>query len=482
MKHLLAVAEFRDTAYLHPVPFNPHPLPKNINSKYNEYFPEITANNTLFFTRLINNENIYFSHKKSHFWTNSKPLPPIINSAQQEGACTLSHDGKIMIFTRCNNYSGCDLFITFKKDTSWTKPVRLPYPINTKYWESQPCLANNGHTLLFASNRPGGIGKTDIWAVDFYNGKWQNLRNLGKPINTKGDEMSPFLHFDNHTLYFASNYHPGFGGYDIFYSKLLPNGKWSKPVNLGFPINSKGDQTRLIVNVRGDTAYFASPNKNNNLDIFWFKLYKKARPNPTLYIKAKIIDAYTLKPLPAHVSLINLESDSLIYSNYTDNFVITAKLGNYGLFAEHPGYLYQSKHFSLADTANHKNSVNIVIKLQPVAIGKTFKLHNIFFKFNDYKLKPQSFTELNKLVRFLKENSKLVIQISGYTDSIGSEKYNLWLSKMRAQSIANYLISKGINPNRLIVKGFGEKNPVAPNNTPLGRKLNRRVEIKIIKM
>ncbi len=475
----LETARFRLTAKDHPVPFDPKPLPSTVNTEYNEYFPDIDANNRLFFTRLIENEDIYTTRKIGQAWTASVPLPPQINTDEQEGACTISPDGKTMIFTRCITNIGCDLYITHKTPQGWSEPRRLPYPINTKYWESQPCLANNGHTLYFVSTRPGGKGDMDIWAIDYLDGQWIYLRNLGDSINTPGKEMSPFLHFDGQTLYFASNYHPGLGGFDLFVSRLK-NGRWTKPQNLGYPINSEKDDTRLIVNVTGDTAYFSTA-KSGNHDIYYFVLYPEARPLPMLFISGRIIDGITGKPVKADISLTNLDKDSLVFSAQDSTFLITAPQGNYAFYAGAPGYLFASLHFSVSDTLP-QNTKHLTVKLHPVAQGQVLRLHNIFFDFDKYTLKPQSYPELQKLVRFLKENPTIQIEVAGHTDSIGSPQYNLELSQKRAEAVKQYLVSQGIEPGRIIAKGYGDTKPIAPNNTAKGRELNRRVEIKILKL
>ncbi len=479
IQHYIDVAKFRIYALQSPVPFTPKRLPNTINTSFDEYFPAITANNVLYFTRFTENENIYFSQKKGSNWLESKPLPQNINTKYQEGACTISSDGKTLIFTRCIPNIGCDLYISHKNDTGWTNPQKLPYPINTRYWESQPCLANNGQTLFFTSNRPGGKGDMDIWAIDYIQGKWLNLRNLGDSINTKGKEMSPFLHFDGKTLYFASNYHPGLGGFDLFVSRYK-NGHWTKPKNLGYPINSSKDDVRLIVEVNGKTAYFSSAISGNQ-DIYTFTLYPKIRPLPVIYISGQIVDSITKNPLTAQVSIFNLKNNNRVFSSFTQTFTITLAAGDYALFAERQGYMFYSKNFSIADT-NRNYTKHLKIELLPIAPNATMILHNIFFDFNSYTLKPQSYVELKKLVHFLLENPSIKIEIQGHTDNIGSQSYNLKLSQQRAETVRTYLIKHGISPDRLIAKGYGDSKPIASNTTSQGRALNRRVEIKIIKL
>ena len=477
--HLLNTAKFRVYAYSHPLPFTPLSLPATINTQWDEYFPDISATEKLFFTRRKQNEDIFFSQKQGNTWTQGRPFT-VVNTQAQEGACTISPDGKTMIFTRCTDEQGCDLFITKFEQNKWTEPKRLPSPINTKYWESQPCLANNGNTLYFVSNRPGGKGKLDIWVVDLIHNTWKNLRNLSDSINTPGNEMSPYLHFDNQTLYFASDYLPGLGGYDIFFTRYIDN-HWTKPINIGYPINSEKDDVRLIVSAYGDTALFSSRYRGNH-DIYLFQLYKKARPKPTIFLVGKVINGQTHKTIKAKISIINLDNNQTYYSAIKDSFLISIPLGNFAFYAEKQGFTFASKNFSALDTNNNKKFLFITITLYPLKKDLTIKLHNIFFETNSYILKSESYTELKKLVHFLRNNPNINIEIAGHTDSLGSYEYNMNLSYNRAQSVAKYLIGHGINPRRIITKGYGFTHPQATNKTEKGRQLNRRVEIKILKI
>ncbi len=479
IEHLIDIALFRNYAYAHPVPYHPEKLPPTINTKWDEYFPDISAMGMLYFTRKKQNEDIYFSQKKQNTWTQAKPFKTI-NTNNQEGACSISPDGKVMIFTRCTPTAGCDLYITKQINGKWTRPEKLPAPINTSAWESQPCLANNGQTLYFVSSRPGGKGKLDIWAVDYIHGKWTHLRNLGDSINTPGNEMSPFLHFDNKTLYFASDYHPGLGGYDIFYSRKI-NGHWTKAKNIGYPINTDKDDVRMIVTALGDTALFSSQIDGNH-DIYLFKLYKKARPTPTLFLVGSCSNGQTHKPLKAKISIIDLTTNKTYFTSNTDSFLISIPMGNFAFYAERKGFTFESKNFSTLDTNGGKKFVYVNVKLYPIKKNLVIRLHNIFFQTNSYHLKPESYIELKKVVRFLRNNPKISIEISGHTDSIGTYQYNMELSEKRAQAVADFLVKQGINPSRLQVKGYGYTRPEATNKTEKGRRLNRRVEIKIIKI
>jgi len=328
----------------HPVPFIPVNLGDNINTKYDEYWPSLSADEEMMaFTRLIpkneNSPNVYknrqedlfYSMYKDNSWQKSISFGPPLNTMDNEGAQFLTSDGKTMFFTACNRSDGlgkCDIYISEKLGNGWSVPVNLGEPVNSGYSEKQPSLSSDGKSLYFSSNRPGGKGNYDIWvSVLDENGKWTNPVNLGDSINTPEDEQSPFIHPDNQTLYFSSNGWPGMGGHDLYFSRRLGITGWSKPVNLGYPINTFADEVGIVVNARGDHAYFSSnriPEKGR--DIFEFDLYPEARPLLVSYLKGKVFNAENRTPLDAKFELIDLKSSQLvnqaIASKYTGEFLV----------------------------------------------------------------------------------------------------------------------------------------------------------------
>ena len=479
-KHKLQIALFRKKAYANPVPYKYKKLPSSINTSADEYFPDITADGKLFFTRKIKDENIFVSQKKDTLWEKAQELPEPVNTPQNnEGAQTVSADGKTMIFVRCLLRTGCDLYETHYEKGKWTQPVKLPAPVNTKYWETQPCLSADGNTLYFVSNRPGGKGKADIWVSTKINGKWSQPVNLGDSINSPGDEMSPFLHFDDKTLYFSSNYWPGIGGMDIFISHKT-DGKWSSPHNIGYPINNTKDDVRLIVAPDGKTAYYSSASDDSGQDIYSLLLAPEIRPEPTVYLTGRILDKNSLKPIRAHIKIKQIGgNDSILL--YDSTFVIPlVKKYDYSFFCSKKGYMFVSRNFSLSGKDTAKQYYHLDILMSPLGINTKTVLNNIFFETDSYKLKPESFEELDNLSRFLRTNNKIKIEVSGHTDNRGSYVYNMQLSQKRAQAVAEYLINRGIDKNRIKTAGYGYTKPVASNDTEEGRRLNRRVEIKVI--
>lgn len=489
---LIADCDFSVQAVKNPVAFKPMNLGIGVNSADDEYMPVATADESmLIFTRKINNnEDFYKSEKKDGNWQSAVYLSSNINTAQyNEGAQSISQDGRYLFFTGCNRPDGrgkCDIYIAQKHGEGWGKPVGINPPVNTGAWESQPSISADGRTLYFVSNKAGGLGGYDIWKTTLTDKGWSQPENLGPGINTPYDEQSPFIHPDDNTLYFSSNGWPGLGNKDLFVSRLDANGKWQKPENLGYPINSSGDENGLTLTAQGDYAFFSS-NKlqgSGGFDIYTFEMPVNARPKLVTYVKGKVTDAKTKKPIEADVEIIDLERNHIVYQDYSGEddggFLATLTSGkNYGLNISKSGYLFYSENFSLAGR-EPKSPFIINVELSPIEIGKKVVLRNIFFDTNKFNLRPESKAELAKLIQFLNENATVKVEISGHTDDVGNDGQNLVLSQNRAKEVYDYLIAAKISAARLIFKGYGETQPIADNNTENGRQLNRRTEFKIV--
>ncbi len=489
---LIIDCKFSVQAIAHPVPFKPVNIGPEINTDNDEYLPVATADeSTLIFTRKIsNNEDFYKSIKVDGKWQKATYLSDQINTPQyNEGAQSISQDGKFLFFTGCNRPDGlgrCDIYIAQKKGDDWGKPFDLSAPLNTPGWESQPSVSADGRTLYFVSNRKGGYGGYDIWKSTLTEKGWGEPENLGPNINTSFDEQSPFIHPDDSTLYFCSNGWPGLGGKDLFVSRLDKNGKWQKPVNLGYPINSSGDENGLTLTANGGYAFFASNNLNGlgGYDIYTFEMPPALRPHVVTYVKGKVFDSRTHQPLEAAIEITDLERDKAVYQDYSDisqgYFLATLTSGkNYGLNISKEGYLFYSQNFSLVGH-EPKTPYNITVTLEPIEVGNKVVLNNIFFDTNKTDLKPESVAELQKLIEFLNLNPTLRIEISGHTDNVGNDQVNQTLSENRAKSVYQYLITSKVTPARLVYKGYGKTQPIAPNTTDEGRQKNRRTEFKII--
>lgn len=465
------------------------------NSEYDEYFPHITADfNKIIFTRKEGeHENFYESRlTKDYEFHPSTLLKGKINSQNfNEGAHCISPDGKYLFFTGCNRPEGlgsCDIYVSKLENGEWSEPYNLGAPINTKGWESQPSISADGNTLYFVSNRQGGQGGYDIWKSTLMsNGKWSEPQNLGPQINTPHDESAPFIHADNETLFFTSNGWPGFGRKDFFKSKLIDNNKWSTPKNLGYPLNNHLDQSSITFSMNGKIAIFSSPSQadNTNLDIFLWEVPEEIRPARVTFINGSVKDEKNLQPLSAEVNVYNLDTQKEIFTQYSDTedgrFIAPLPFGNsYSFHIHKPGYLLYSQHFSLKSIEKEGDEVNLEFFLKPISIGSNVTLHNVFFDIDKAQLKEESFKELDLLYEFLMINPQTVIEISGHTDNTGSDAHNDSLSIERAKTVRDYLLTKGIASQRIQFKGYGSTQPIASNSTEEGRQQNRRTDFKII--
>lgn len=468
-------------------------LGDSVNSAFSEYFPSLTIDGkTLVFTRRVNNINEDFfetQHSLNNNWSIAAALPGKINTNYNEGAQTISQDGQWLIFTGCNFPGGqgsCDLYISYQTPQGWAESENLGNKINTEFWESSPSLSPDKKDLYFSSNRPGGFGGSDLYVSHrLINGKWTEPENLGSAINTVGDESCPFIHADNQTLYFTSNGWPGYGGTDLYISRKEDINQWSKPENLGYPINTIENEGSFIVAADGQTAYYASDRTDSKggLDLYTFNLRKDIQPVRTFWIKGQVYDSVTKKGLPSSIEIINQKTQKTISNLQTDElgkYLIALPIGNdYIFIVNRKGYLYYAGECKLSttpiDTAYQKN-----ISLQPIRVNTSMVLNHIYFKTNSYLLEDVSQIELNKLAQLLQENPSIHIQIKGHTDNIGSDNYNMQLSLNRARAVSNYLIQKGIDSARILYKGYGNTKPITPNDTEEHRALNRRIEFIIV--
>lgn len=495
---LLRSAKYAATAIKDSVPFDPVNLGPAVNTKDYEYFPTLTVDGqTLIFTRntrtgpVAGQEDFYITKKKDGKWLPAKNLGPPVNTRDNEGAQAISVDGQHLFFTGCNRRAGmgsCDIYYSKRDGNSWTPSVNIGGPVNSAKWESQPSFSSDGRTLFFSSNRKGGEGQSDIWYSKLKpDGTWTVPVNLGSTVNTSGHEESPFIHPDGHTLYFTSDGHLGFGEKDIFVTRLQPGGTWSEPKNLGYPINTWNDEIGMIVNATGELAFFSSSRDGGEgkLDIFSFELYDDVRPIPVTYMKGVVKNAVNDRPLNAQFELVDLETSEVVArsnSNPKDgSFLVCLPVNkDYGLNVSKDGFLFHSEHFALKDTANATSPFIKNVKLQPINYGSSVVLKNIFFETNSYNLKPESNSELDKLVSFLTLNKEMRIELGGHTDNIGGTAANQTLSENRAKAVYQYLVDHAIHPDRLEYAGYGESKPVADNGTDEGRAMNRRTEFKVL--
>ncbi len=492
---------FAIEAVQNPVDFDPVPLPATINTEADEYWPSLSIDqHQLIFTRLIKirgqqpQEDFYSSEFVDNEWQHARAITEI-NTHENEGAQTLSADGRILFFTACNRRGGagsCDIYYSFHNGEMWSTPLNAGSGLNTAYWEAQPSLSSDGRFLYFASNRPGGKGGRDLWKAEFLgtgsNGhlKWSKPVNLGDSINTPGNETSPFIHAGNRDFYFSSDYHTGMGGYDLFVSQITHDSVYSAPRNLGYPVNTNNDEQGLYISADGLTAFFSSSRDSiMGLDIYSFALDESIRPQPATYVKAFVSDSETGLPVQAEIDLVNLsvkEQPARQETTGTDGvMLITIPAGaDYAFSVSRNGYLFYSNSFNLQESRSVYDPYLLDIALTPVKVGAEMNLYNIYFETDSFSILPESEPELLKLVDFLQNNNRLQVEVQGHTDNTGTTAGNQALSEKRAQSVVDYLATKGILRSRLEWAGFGESKPVAANDSEEGRRQNRRTTIKIL--
>jgi outer membrane protein OmpA-like peptidoglycan-associated protein/tetratricopeptide (TPR) repeat protein len=503
-------------------------LGNTVNSQYDEYGPVITADESmLLFTskrpytdmpkidggELF--EDIYLSYKRNKNWKAPDRLGKPLNTEYHDAVKGLSNDGSKLIVYKGDN--GGDLFESKMTGSSWSKPERYPKQINSDYHEASGSFSYDGKVLYFVSDKPGGFGGHDIYkSTKLEKGKWSEAINLGSVVNTAFDETAVFAHPDGKTLYFSSKGHNTMGGYDIFKS-TFENNVWTKPVNIGYPINTTDDDVFFVISASGKHGFYSSIKEGGNGGqdlymitflgpdkIFTFNnednlIAEKTAPisekvvvkevkideAKLTLLKGIIIDEKTRQPVLATIDLIDNKTNQILAtfeSNATTGrYLVSLPSGkNYGLSVKANGFLFHSENFDLPDTAQYQE-IEKEIVLKKMEVGSKIVLRNIFFDFNKSTLRPESNSELENLLTLLNENPKLNIEISGHTDNVGSAAYNKKLGESRAQAVVTYLVSKGIAKARLTFAGYGFDQPIAPNDTEEGRQLNRRTEFKVLK-
>lgn len=462
-----------------------------INSVNSEYWPGMSLDGSTFvFTRLVDQqEDFYFSYRQNDAWSKAIPAPGRINTLENEGtsAVYMNADKQWLFYTVCNQggFGSCDLFYSELNGNKWGPRNNMGAVINSEFWDAQPSISADGNTLVFSSaRRKGSRGDKDLWMAKRLQGVWQEPVNLGPKINTSKSEQAPFLHYDGRTLYFASDGHPGFGEHDLFVVRMNEAGEWGEPENLGMGINTQTNDVGFYVDARGNKAYFASMRAGGlgGMDIYSMDLPEYFKPLPVNYVLGKVIDKETRQAIKAKVRLIDVSNDHVWFQDSVSEFLIPIVPDkNYALLTEAGGYLFDSKNFQPLPSTDGK-PYEVVAELQRYKDNQVVRLNNIFFDVDKFDLKSESFTELQEVIRVLVQNPQMVIEISGHTDNTGSAAHNIELSKNRAASVINYLVGKGIDRKRLSSVGFGSSQAAETNDTPEGRALNRRIEMKILKV
>ncbi|HQD35445.1 MAG TPA: OmpA family protein, partial [Bacteroidales bacterium] len=403
---------------------------------------------------------------------------------------------------RSDKGNGDIYYSELNNNGKWSILKEFPV-INSQYRETHASLSPDGKTLYFTSDRPGGYGGLDIWKTELGENGWLEPENLGPIINTKYNEDAPFILPDGVTLYFSSQGHENMGGYDIFFTNLTEDGFWNPPTNIGYPINSPDNDVFYYPSPDEKYAFFSSADIKGYGDQDLYLMNIISSRTSQLKLIVRTIDASSFKPVKADIVIHDNINNNIVYellsdeSGYGEAFLNYDK--KYLLTASAPGYITNNKIISiLHDDPRSVILMDIFLEKaeiaqlnqqiaeatepvkEPLKVGETIILRNIYFDFDKATLRPQSIEELDHLYQFLVNNPTAIIEISAHTDRIGSYEYNINLSKRRAQAVVDYLINKGIDSKRLITKGYGFTKPVATNLTEEGRQLNRRVEFKIL--
>lgn len=494
-KKWLASARLTKELMANPLPFEPEPLPGRVNSpKHFEYFPHLSVDGQrLVFVRRPQggDEDFYESYRQADGqWSAPDPLRHV-NTDFNEGALTMSADGKLIIYTICGHprsLGGCDLFYTESKKGKWSPVRNLGPAVNGRWRETQPSLSADGRLLFFVSNRPGGLGKVDIWgSFRDLNGEWSPAVNLGPTINSAGDDRFPFQHANGHTLYFTSDGHPGLGKQDLFSVELQDDNTWTEPRNLGYPINTPGEETNIFISLDGTEMFFVKELTPENFDIYTARLPAEVRPRPATYLRINVIDARTKEDIEAVVRLRPVDSKTppKIYEADGNSLLVMAAGRNYAISVDQAGYLPYSQAFNLVGGIDPEQPTEITVELQPLQDNEFLSdrpivLRNVLFATGSAELLSVSFPELDRLYDLLNERQDLRIELGGHTDNVGSEADNRTLSENRARAVYDYLLGRGIPADRLEYRGYGETQPVAPNDTPENRAENRRTEFKVL--
>ncbi|GAA4298740.1 hypothetical protein GCM10023183_07280 [Nibribacter koreensis] len=488
--------DFALKAMANPVAYTPVPLSQVVNAIGMQYSPVLTANQqSLLFTARtgkggLDDENLYLSLKKNGEWQSPESISEVINSELNEGAATISADGRVLVFTSCNrkdSFGSCDLYISYREGTTWSKPVNMGSKVNTAAWDSQPSLSADGRTIYFASNRKGGLGSEDIWVThQLEDGTWMVPINAGSTINSPGREAAPFLHASNATLYFATDGRQGMGKLDLFKATRSEKG-WNEPENMGYPLNTHRDETSIFITADNKMGYYSGqPGTTGNVLIglsqFEVPAIWKGKVTSSFAL-GTVYDAVTKKPIAAQVQVYDLDSASVVSQQVpsdksTGAYTIVVNQGQeYALYVTAPGYVLVSRHISANATSQ---PLALDFYLQPISKGSKAVLSNLFFDTGKATLRTESRTELDKLYQFMKSNPSLKVEIAGHTDNVGQPASNLKLSEARAQEVVKYLVSKGLSASIFQAKGYGETQPKANNTTEENRQLNRRIELRIL--
>ncbi len=493
-----------------PVKMKVENIGPQVNTQYPEYSPVVTADESqMFFTsrrpnttggKIDSRDNMYFEDvysatKTDSGWGNVKNAGVPINTNGHDATIGISVDGQKLFLYRDDNGDG-NIYESILSGDKWSAPVKMNDFINSSKWEGSVCESADGTLLFYSSEREGGLGGKDIYySRKLPNGQWGKAINMGPNVNTPYDEDAPFIHPDGVTLYFSSQGHSSMGGYDIFYCTFnADSNKWSKPVNMGYPVNTTDDDIYYFPTADNKRAYYSSFRKDGygEKDIYMLTLPEKTEAPLAVYT-GEITSLLGGVPEGSTITVKDNATGEVV-GVYTPNtstgkyLFILPPGKNYNIAYEAEGYLFQSENLDVTDSASYK-LINHAVQLSPLRVGEKIALKNVFFSTNSSVLKPESKVELDKLVALMKKHPKITVQINGHTDAAGSDELNRKLSQARAEAVVEYLVKEGgITEDRMKAVGFGPSVPIAINKNKdgtwnhAGMALNRRIEYEILSL
>ena len=458
------------------------------DSNFTDAAPAISADGkTIYFTSDrpggVGSEDIWFSKLDGGQWSKPENFGEPVNTKTADGVVCFSSDELNMYFAslRKPSIGGADLFVCRKIEGKWQKVENLGPQVNTRYLETHPSISPDGKFLFFTSGRPGGFGGSDIWVSKITEDGWSEPINVGPNINSPQDEVFPYMLWDGVTLYFASKRH---GKYELYTSEWQDFG-FSPCRKVSFTDKEIKDIVSFTVSAAGDYAYLTMGKRRTEFDIYKVTLPEHMKPKrPVVMIEGVVTDKTSENPLPgAKVVIENLKTGEVYASTITDSsgsykFALPSGFF-YGVIIEADGYLFSSTNIDLEDQEFHE----VLAEASMMALikkGEKIILKNIFFDFAKATLRPESRLELDRIVKMMEDYLNLKVEISGHCDDIGSEEYNLKLSKDRATAVKGHLVEYGIHAERIVTKGYGKSQPLVPNIDEESRQLNRRVEFKIL--
>ncbi len=516
----------------HPVRCFIDNLGEGVNTFQKEYSPVFyLSDSVLYFTSRRENttggrknpennlyyEDIYRSRYMDGHWNNAEQYGYPLNTRKNDASVDISPEGREICVYRGKKKNG-DLFNSQYRDGDWKAFTKMKRINKRKYRESSVSLTRDSMTLYFVSDRPGGQGGQDIWVAHRTEdgSKWKKAENLSEVVNSPYDEETVEISNNGKVLYFSSRGHNTMGGYDVFRTFYNNDGTWTEPENIGYPINTPDNDIFFMLTPDEKYGYYSAtrPEGYGDVDIYQVVFLGKERPlshsgeddliacikapvseseieKPVnikiiqlSLVKGIVTDAFTGEPIEATVELTDNETGEIVntVTSYAATGAYTVPLPpgkDYALTAGAPDYFFHSENFVIADTSIHE-VIRKDIQLQPMGIGAKIVLNNVFFDTGKATLRPESMTELDRLVDIMNQYPRLKVEISGHTDSQGSESSNQKLSQRRSQSVVDYIVSQGVKTEMIVAKGYGESEPRADNTTKEGRQLNRRVEAKIL--